>query len=259
MPNRSLNALVILMAVICVAEHGVADRNVRITFFGDSLTSCSGVSSDFKSGFLSYRQALWRMAMQDEWSRCVDVVGGRSGCNRKLDTFLNSSKSFPQSHDAFFGRTLASAVQDVASVAAHRPHIVVACLGVNDLMANAKSSVLQQLYGKLISRITKAGADLLLLNLPAFDASHRKKRVRVLAQGVDAANRAIGASVSEASTTLLTRRGSSRTVSLVDIHSGYNSTSMSYDGIHPNTAGEEHIAAAVERHLKPMLSKHGCG
>jgi lysophospholipase L1-like esterase len=257
-------AVVLLAAVALSAATPAPPTTQRLLFIGDSLTSCSGVSGDFTTAHLSYRRWLWPLITAALGAgplagRCrADVVGPRSGCNKRLDAAMaNVTALFPQRHDAFFGRTLRHVLRSARAVAAeYRPDVVVALLGINDLIYGKPAERVTPLYEELAKQLHGGGGvrRLVLVTLPSIDAARfadkpRKLRKHAAAQaGVAELNRFIA---SDALAAAAARAGVALAVARAD--RGYDAAAMSYDGVHPNGVGERHIAAAVFAALRPLL------
>ena len=239
----------------------------RVLFLGDSLTSCSGLNPEFTRGFLSYRRPLWKTAADAGWAPCMTWVGSRSGCNARLDRNLKSADLFPQQHDAYFGRPLSKALNELGPVLDLRPDVVVVCLGINDLIlapskvdAETIVSALRRQYRKLLTTLlgSSRSRQVIVLGLPPLEEHiARKRRIKRAATLIPSVNVALSDVIGALSENHRSR------VDLVNVTDGFAASEMLYDGLHPGEAGEQHIARllapALYRAVVPLSGPTSCG
>ena len=244
------------------AAPGKAVSSVRLLFLGDSLTSCSRVARDFASAQLSFRRPLWALLGERKRTKCTAVVGPRSGCNSRVDGNLaDKVATFPQAHDAYFGRTLESVLVEAARPSlTRRPAVVVAWLGLNDLMAGKSPDTVTHQLRRLLRTLWAGGVrHVLLLTLPGVDPArggrHRQRFVQV-AQGaaqVNGALRDAAFAADAAAKQVGDQTDATGSMRIVDVAQGYDAARHTYDGLHPNDAGEAHVAAVVADALEALL------
>ena len=262
-------------------------RPTRILFFGDSFTSCNGVSSDFKFAHLSYRRWLWNLLKDRSVDVCFQAVGPRSGCKKQVDFHMaNITSRFPQEHDAFFGRRLSEVLarDELSSSVCHSgANVVVLGLGLNDLYyATTASQIVEQFQQLMRGVFARCGSHLrrvFLLSLTPIvikTATLTKlRRTSYVGNSSVEVNRLLMSEVfatrygSNSSSSEFRRRGPPRqegegdrdahVVTVVDIHSGFNPALFTYDGLHPNSLGEQHIGRRVAEHLFKFLATVPCG
>lgn len=251
-------------AVLVLSAAATPAQPHRLTFLGDSLTSCSRVSRDFTSAQLSFRRPLWQAVVAANRDQCVTVVGPRHGCNARVDANLEAeTNAFPKPHDSFFGRTLESVVAEGAnSVLSQKSTVAVVWLGINDLQLGKPPEPIVSQLRWLVAKLLGTGTQhVLLLTLPTLDVARGGKHKRKFAatnQGVVEVNAAIKKApdflgkgrhgLPNAAELIAAKR-----LVVVDVAAGYDPVRHTYDGLHPNDEGEAHVAAAVATALLPLL------
>lgn len=261
-------------------------------FFGDSITSCSGVSKNYSTGFLSFRlpliNALQRALLTtttrrrtkgglsdgEAAARSFITVGPQKGCNRKLDQNINSAKLFGGAEfmmsDSFFGRNLVEAVRDDLrkSIEKHRPDLLVFSLGVNDVIRGAKASTLLPHYESALKMITIAQLPLgaVLMSPTRLDVDRPKsvRRFRKASQRLDETIAAVRkeffndcAVTSPSFVSSCPLSGAAKFPSRGNIHFlsliDFAPRPMTYDGIHPNRIGEQFICDKLFPLLRRLM------
>lgn len=243
-----------------------AGDRIRVLPLGDSITSCTGMKRDFSFAYHSYRRPLWEMLRHGGFDSCVAFVGTRKGCNKRLDSNLaNITASFPPYHDSHYGRT-AAAVAPLAQELYQqlKPRVVLLMLGINDLFADpdgiqdALSSLRAIVTGfESPSRESAAATHVFIATLPQLSprrAKAGKEFVRRVERSVYPFNSRLRRAFSGSPVA-----GSGVSVVVVDVAEGYDPAAMTYDGVHPNVAGERHVAAAWYAALERVLPTLGCG
>lgn len=266
--------LMTICGVLGVNIPTTVDSKHRLLFLGDSFTSCNRVRRDFRSAQLSFRRPLWTLLKMSGHEGSVEVVGPRSGCNAHVDKNLAELARFPKFHDAFFGRTLSSLVpveqghpDPLRQSLELQPTVVVLLIGMNDFTLGEGKNPQEVIgaMGKLVLRMlsAKSLSHLLILTVPSIDLRRFRKRKhfffqvqknisnfnRLLLDGHHLKNNQIKITESVGSQRhlLLDPNNAEHRlwVEVVDIASNYIAENFTYDGMHPNDSGEEHIARVV--------------
>ena len=230
--------LVILLAIsgCSSSEDGTGkfnrDASLRIMAVGDSITH--GVTRAYPSG--SWRQPFTRSL--DEEACSYEMVGSQLS-NEIDDTFLSPHEAYAghQANHFLTGRNDGAGSNDgiFISLANHFPELVLLHIGTNDAIDQQDNHETLAEIDQIISASINRGADVLVANLiPTYASSYLP--------GTDAHIEELGDLINAYVTQL-----ASPGVVLVDVRSGYTSDMMFDDGIHPNDAGANHIAAAFYR------------
>jgi acyl-CoA thioesterase I len=199
----------------------VGTPRLSIMALGDSITQAN-------ASHQSYRYALWRKLVDANFQ--FDFVGS-------LNTNYRGSPSFPQyrgrsfdpDHEGHWGKRADELVGLLDSALTNiKPDIVLLHAGSNDLFQG------QNVYGTMedlkdvIRRLQQKNPDvkvLLAKLIPSVDNAGQIRNINRRMQRV-----------ADATTTNRSR------VIVVDQYSGFDAEADTYDGTHPNTAGEEKMA-----------------
>jgi lysophospholipase L1-like esterase len=152
--------------------------------------------------------------------------------------------------------------------------VVVACLGINDIMLDLKNAQtghvrkeMARRYGALLaaplsSKQRTRPRHVIMVSLPPLVADdRRKKSIRKAAALVPAVEAALADALTTAANPRETGAAGSQ-LHLVNISSGFDAETMLYDGLHPSERGEEHIARLIAPTLRKVLrifSDANCG
>lgn len=239
----------IVVWLLVTASCAEISFKVRLFALGDSLTSCSRVSSTFSFAQLSYRECLWQEFLLPRFGlNSVTFVGRRRGCNSRVDQNFPNSTKFPNAHDAYFGRTASQMLAELRSQeAVISADITLLLVGTNDFILNKRKQ------GRVVARTISSIASLLQpqkvfvgVPLPIDFAKTKHKFSSKSRQRFDDYRRNI--------TEFLQSHGSLNVVRFDD----FNATIGTYDGIHPNKIGECLIAKswfnAIENAVSNKLS-----
>lgn len=185
---------------------------------GDSITQADSQHD-------SYRRPLWLELKSAGFN--VDFVGSQRSHYRGPAP----TKDFDMDHEGHWGWRADEVLDLIAEwVQDERPHVVLIHLGTNDMLESQTTASTLGELGQIIDRIRAANPDvhILLAQLIPVDGEAQNARIRSL-------NRQIP----ELASAKNTERSP---VTVVDQFSGFDAHLDTYDGLHPNLAGEEKMA-----------------
>lgn len=191
---------------------------VRIMPLGDSITGSPGC----------WRAVLWNR-LQSTGYRNIDFVGtlNQQGCSQALD-------GDNEGHGGELVTNVANQNLLPGRLAATRPDIVVMHLGTNDVWSNISPDTILAAYTKLVQqmRASNPNTKLVVAQLIPMNPSG----CTACAQRVVALNARIPGWARATST-------ARSPVTVVDQWTGFNTSSDTYDGVHPSASGNDKIAA----------------
>jgi lysophospholipase L1-like esterase len=243
-PRLARLALAACLALLAVLAPSRAGAQTRILPLGDSITQGG-------QGFASYRYALWFQLEQA--GRDVDFVGQRTalfgGGTPDASAYPAYLTTFDRDHEGYWGwRTDEIDGITAAIASAAQPDIVLVHLGTNDIgqlgaagVANADTH-LRSIVAKLraaVPRVTILLARVIPIG-PGTTYFANAAQVAPL-------NTAISAIAADLDTP------ASR-IFAVDQNTGFDvATMVQPDGLHPNLAGEAHMAGVWFARLSTLL------
>ena len=203
---------------------------LKVMPLGDSITQ-GNTQLD------SYRRPLWH-ALQGTGAD-VDFVGSQSANHDGAPP----NPDFDVDNEGHWGWTADEVLAEIAGWAqAGRPDIVLLHLGTNDMLGGfGIDSTLDELTGIVEAlRVANPGVAVLLAQLIPVRFDEGTQRIVELNQNL--AGLALSLST-EASP-----------VVLVDQFTGFDPSTMTADGLHPNTIGEERMAQVWLQAMQPFLA-----
>lgn len=205
-----------------------SSRTARIMPLGDSITESS-------KGRPSYRYYLWKLALARGYR--IDLVGSKHGVARGAP--LHSD--FDMDHEGHSGWRADQILAQIATWSAEaRPDFVLLHLGHNDLCQGQSAASTVEELGAIINTLREANAHVgILLAQVIASAAPCLSQIPVFNAQLPA--------LAEAKTL------PSSPVLIVDQHSNFDPTTMTYDQVHPNAAGESHMADRWMTALSPFL------
>jgi len=224
---------------------GSYGQSLNIMPIGDSITE--GVR-----GECSYRKPLAEALLNR--SQCpVAFVGARTAVSN-TDECLASNMP----HEAISGIRAdffndASRMEVIVDNA--QPDIVIAHLGSNDLnQRQGVASTIEDIDGMVdLLFAQKPGVTVLLANIIPWDSDDHPNYTKSNFPNDDVDMMAETAELAEEVDALVTaRRLLGQKIRLVDVRSGFDTTTMTVDGVHPNADGDAHIADRVLAVLDDM-------
>jgi len=197
---------------------------LRFMALGDSITH--GVTRDSAK---SYRHDLTRLLSN---AGCRYSMVGSQQTNLGHRAFVSPHEGYNGHRADHFltGLNNFAGNNEGVSVAVnrYRPNVVLLHLGTNDMLQNQVVENTVAEIDQVISTLLDAGADVLVANVIPVFFGGVQSRVRQLGDQLQS---------------YVAQLGNSR-VRLVDVRSGFTNSMMLSDNLHPNPAGEAHIASA---------------
>jgi lysophospholipase L1-like esterase len=197
---------------------------LRFMAVGDSITH--GVS---RNSAKSYRHDL-KTRLDNAGCRYT-MVGSQQG-NLGHRTFVSPHEGYNGHRTDHFltGLNNYAGNNEGISIAVNRyqPDLVLLHLGTNDMLQNQNVADTVAEIDQIVSIILDAGADILLANV-----------IPVYGYGAQTRTQQLGDQLQS----YVAQLGNSR-VKIVDVRSGFTNAMMLSDNLHPNPAGEAHIATA---------------
>jgi acyl-CoA thioesterase-1 len=224
----------------------------RVIVIGDSI-------SEGNTGHDSYRRPLWNGIVADASNPLIDFVGTRKGVmtvTSNCDIGASTSNGTPvvpefdQDHQAYWGwcvddvnAVLPARLSELANDFDRRPDIALVHLGTNDIHQQLNPpAVVRGELSTLIATLRNANPAIRILlaqliPMTSGDPSN------------DAEISALNAEILSLATSLHTPASP---ITVVDQFTGFDSADR-YDGLHPNDAGEQKMAAKWLPELKAAL------
>ncbi|KAF1844953.1 carbohydrate esterase family 3 protein [Cucurbitaria berberidis CBS 394.84] len=208
-----------LAATVTAAPAELVKRQstVKIMALGDSITGSPGC----------WRAYLWQK-LQQAGIKNTDFVGtlAGQGCGFPYD-------GENEGHGGFLAVNIANQNQLPGWLSSTKPDIVIMHLGTNDVWNNRPPAQITTAFSKLVDqmRASKASMKILVAKIiPMKPSNCAECGARVVAL-----NSAIG-------TWAAAKNTSSSTITVVDAWTGFDTVSMTGDGVHPNDAGNRKLA-----------------
>ncbi|GAA1004264.1 hypothetical protein Aple_082410 [Acrocarpospora pleiomorpha] len=201
---------------------------VRVMPLGDSITGSPGC----------WRSLLWNR-LQSNGLTNVDFVGtlGPQGCGVPYD-------GDNEGHGGFLATNVANANQLPGWLSATNPDVVLMHFGTNDVWSNIAPATILTAFGKLVDqmRANNPNMKILVAKIIPMAAS----ACGPCPQRVIDFNNAIPAWAAGKTT-------SASPITVVDHWTGFNTTTDTYDGVHPNAAGDQKMSNAWYPVLAPLV------
>ncbi|GLH97511.1 cellulose binding domain-containing protein [Phytohabitans aurantiacus] len=199
-------------------ETSAAAAPVRIMPLGDSITGSPGC----------WRSLLWNR-LQSTGHTDIDFVGTLppQGCAQAHD-------GNNEGHGGALVTTVADQNQLVGWLSATRPDIVLMHFGTNDVWSARSTDTILAAYSKLVDqmRASNAGMRILVAKIIPMDSA---RSCSECAQRVINLNNAIPGWAAGKTT-------SASPITVVDQWTGFSTASDTYDGVHPNSAGDQKMS-----------------
>ncbi|QRK14019.1 cellulose-binding protein [Archangium violaceum] len=185
---------------------------------GDSITQAA-------AGHASYRCPLWQKIRAGGYT--ADFVGSQTGGYSGANSCTVSG--FDVNHEGHWGWRADQILASISGWATtYRPDIVLIHLGTNDLFqGNTIDSTLQEI-GQIIDKLRAVNPSVKVFLAKVIQSTRSNTTL-------DAFNQRIPAFATSKSTT-------TSPVIVVDQWTGFNASTDTYDGVHPNATGEAKMA-----------------
>ncbi|SBT53023.1 cellulose binding domain-containing protein [Micromonospora auratinigra] len=213
-----LPTLVLGLALVSAAPPAVAAPTpVRVMPLGDSITGSPGC----------WRSVLWNRLRSSGYSD-VDFVGtlGPQGCALPYD-------GDNEGHGGYLVTNVANQNLLPGWLAATHPDVVLMHFGTNDVWSNIAPSTIVAAYSKLVDQMRAANpatAVLVARIIPMNPATCPECGQRVVALNAAIDGWAAG------------RTTAVSPVVVVDQWTGFDTATDTYDGVHPNAAGDQKMS-----------------
>jgi hypothetical protein len=189
---------------------------LRLMPLGDSITAAT-------DGQASYRYWLWHLLRQGGYT--VEFVGSQAGVYQGTPKYPD----FDPHHEGHWGWTADAVLARLEQWArAEQPDVVLCHLGTNDLFGGESVPSTVAEVGQIVEALRRANPRVTILLAQLIPAHHGQATLQAF-------NRALPAVATEK-----TSRASP--VLVVDHWSGFDPQRNTYDGLHPNEAGEKKMA-----------------
>jgi lysophospholipase L1-like esterase len=224
---RHLITCALLIALSSVALMGLASHpqkthaaaTVNIMPLGDSITGSPGC----------WRALLWNQLLNTGYTNInfVGTLNNSTACGIPFD-------GDNEGHGGYLATNIANQNLLPGWLAATNPNIVMMHLGTNDVWNNIPPATILAAYSTLVNqmRANNPNMRILVAQITPMDPSG----CSTCAQGVINLNAAIPAWASSKST-------AQSPIIVVDQWTGYNDSTDTIDGVHPNASGNAKIAA----------------
>ncbi|MBC8108050.1 MAG: NPCBM/NEW2 domain-containing protein [Anaerolineae bacterium] len=233
---QKTSKLVRALHVNDVVRHGsgfiepLEDRTLfaaKIMPLGDSITQA-------ENGHAAYRYWLWKN-LQNNGSTDVDFVGSVTGVNNGSPP----ASDYDQNHEGHWGWRADEINANITGWAnTHRPDIVLMHLGTNDLIQGQSVSSTITDLGSIIDKLRAANPNVTVIMAQIIPNN---------SVSVTSLNSSISSLAGQKNT------AQSRVVT-ADQFSGFSATNDTYDGIHPNQAGEQKMSNKWYSTMTPFLT-----
>ncbi|GAB1518530.1 hypothetical protein RhiTH_001590 [Rhizoctonia solani] len=210
--------LAVLLASLAYTVNPVLAAT-KVMFLGDSITGSPGC----------WRALLWTQLVNAGKTN-VDMVGTlpAQGCGIPYD-------GDNEGHGGYLATNIANQNMLPAWLSATTPDVVAMTLGTNDVWSSIAPATILTAFSKLVDqmRASKPTMKILVAQiLPMNPSGCTECNQRVIAF-----NSAIPAWAKNKTTT-------ASPITVVDLYKGFNTTTDTYDGVHPNENGNAKIAAS---------------
>lgn len=213
-----LPALVVGFALVSTAPPAAAAATpVRVMPLGDSITGSPGC----------WRSVLWNR-LQSSGYTDVDFVGtlGPQGCGQPYD-------GDNEGHGGYLVTNVANQNLLPGWLAATHPDVVLMHFGTNDVWSNIAPAAILAAYSKLVDQMRAANPATTVLVakiIPMNPASCAECGQRVVALNALVDGWAAG------------KTTAASPVVVVDQWTGFSTATDTYDGVHPNAAGDQKMS-----------------
>ncbi|MGB5547471.1 MAG: SGNH/GDSL hydrolase family protein, partial [Polyangiales bacterium] len=219
MPKNLLAAFGVIMVVAAhTVVHGAEGEPIRIVPLGDSITQ-GDTQHD------SFRRPLYHALVQLGYN--VDFVGSEQYNHGGP----NPNPDFDLDHEGHYGWRADELASSLGSwLSNYTPDVALMHVGTNDAFQNQSTSSTLSDIEDLIQQLRSdsPGVHIILAKLIATDFGDTNALILELNASLDG----FAAAFSTESSPIV----------VVDLATGFDATSMTSDGVHPNPVGEEHMA-----------------
>jgi lysophospholipase L1-like esterase len=224
----ALAAALLVPLALLVLRPGVsaAAEPVRVMPLGDSITGSPGC----------WRALLWNRLQGTGYTN-VDFVGTLppQGCGVAYD-------GDNEGHGGFLATNIANQNLLPGWLSATRPNVVLMHLGTNDVWSNISPTTILTAFGTLVDQMRASNPDMRILVariIPMNPASCPQCAQRTIDFNAAIPQWAAGKTTTRSP------------IVVVDQWTGFNTASDTYDGVHPNAAGDQKLS---DRWYQPLTA-----
>jgi lysophospholipase L1-like esterase len=213
-----LIALLLALSVVAIGRAlPAAAAPVRIMALGDSITGSPGC----------WRALLWNRLQNTGYTN-IDMVGTlpAQGCGVAHD-------GDNEGHGGFLATNVANQNQLVGWLAATRPDVVMMHFGTNDVWSNIPPATILAAFSTLVDQMRASNPAMRILVAKIIPMN--PGNCADCGQRVVAFNNAIPAWASGKTTV-------QSPITVVDQWTGFDTATDTYDGVHPNAAGDQKMS-----------------
>lgn len=232
-----LSILLSTFFIACNAETEEKTGPIRIMPLGDSITQAD-------SQHPGYRYALWKLLKQGGYD--IDFVGSMKTNYRGA----NPVQSFDTDHEGHWGWSADQVLNGfpgtgnlIDFLKQNTPDIVLLHLGSNDIFRGEPIQEIEADLIKIINTIISSNRNAIILIAQILPAAHSQANVRI--SKLNKVISHIPEKIGIPDTQLI----------VVNQFEGFNPGTDTYDGLHPNTAGEEKMARKWYDALRSVITK----
>jgi lysophospholipase L1-like esterase len=222
-------AVALVVTALTIPSGQASAAAVRVMPLGDSITGSPGC----------WRSILWNR-LQSNGITNIDFVGTLppQGCGVAHD-------GDNEGHGGFLATNIANQNQLPGWLSATRPDIVVMHLGTNDVWSNIAPATILTAFGKLVDQMRASNPAMKILVAKIIPMN--PSSCAPCGQRVVDFNNAIPAWASGKST-------AQSPITVVDQWTGFSTATDTYDGVHPNAAGDQKMS---DRWYAPLAAAIG--
>ncbi|WP_155391837.1 cellulose binding domain-containing protein [Catellatospora paridis] len=213
-----LGTLVAATAVVVAAPTGsAAAAPTRIMALGDSITGSPGC----------WRATLWNRLQSTGYTN-IDMVGTlpAQGCGVAHD-------GDNEGHGGFLATNVANQNQLVGWLSATLPDVVLMHFGTNDVWSNLPNTQILTAFSKLVDQMRASNPAMKILVakiIPMNPSSCTECAARVVSFNNAIPSWAAGKTTAQSP------------ITVVDQWTGFSTATDTYDGVHPNAAGDQKMS-----------------
>lgn len=200
---------------------------LRIMPLGDSITQAEGPQA-------SYRYWLWNQLV--EAGASFDFIGSKVGHHRGTEPYTDFDRDH-QGHWDFRTRDVLAVIS--APTYNYQPDIVLIHIGSNDMFRDGTVQGTIADIGGIIDRLRQLNPGVIIVLAKIIPSTRSLEKIIAL-------NEAIPGLV-------VAKNTDASPIILVDQFAGFNLTTDSYDGIHPDGSGERKISSKFFEAIIPFL------
>jgi acyl-CoA thioesterase-1 len=208
---------------LALKQCGTTEYTLRIMPLGDSITEA-------EEGHTSYRYGLWKNLVN---AGCIaNLVGSRLGVSkgfRDSPMATPSKTDFDQNHEGHWDYTADEVLSNLPGwYAANPADVVLLHLGSNDIFRGQGPENALADVANVIDFLQAANSRIVIFVARLIPSTSKVSQINAFNAQLDAV--------------IPQKSSATQPVIIVDMNSGFSAATELYDGVHPNTSGEQKIA-----------------